>query len=178
MMFIGLALLGGCQQGVDRELEQAEFVVDAFYSFEESVLRESLARAESVELAVYYQAWARAANYAVEERRPCERAGADMLQCAIKVSDDFGRALGYQATDTFKLTLSQGVIVDITFEADDPPLFNTIVEDMLAAQPDIALGVCKDMFAGGDQPGACARAVVAAVEAYAKAQSAGLAVSQ
>ena len=38
-------------------------------------------------------------------------------------NDDFGRALGYRATDTFRLTIANEQVLAASFAGDDPPIF-------------------------------------------------------
>ena len=58
----------------------------------------------------YYQGWAQGAQYEVVSRPPCDvlESGNSLalVTCSVTVNDDFGRALGYRATDTFRLTIA------------------------------------------------------------------------
>ncbi len=84
-----------------------------------------------------------------------------MGRCRFRplVTDDFGRVLGYTATDTFKLRFTEDKIGGVTFAGDDPPVFQEVFAWLMAEQPELFSGVCKDLFAGGTQPADCARAI-------------------
>ncbi|NKB99095.1 MAG: hypothetical protein GKR90_11470 [Pseudomonadales bacterium] len=144
-----------------------EAFIDAFYSWDAPQLRQTVATAshEDIERVLYYQGWAIGANYAIQTRRSCER-DQNTLTCAITVTDDFGRAMGYTATDTFTLVLEDEAITNVAFEGDDPPIFSELQAWIGEEQPEIYTGPCKDLFAGGTTPGDCARAVATAAQAF------------
>ena len=106
-----------------------------------------------------------AANYKVKLRRPC-RIETNEIVCATTVTDDFGSAMGYEATDTFRLTLSRNKIAAVTFSGDDQTIFEELVQWITEKHPDILTGPCLDMFAGGTTPAACARAVAKAARDF------------
>ena len=80
--------------------------------------------------------------------------------------DDFGTALGYIATDTFRFTFDGDRIVKVTFEGDDPPIFQELFAWISEYRPEVLSGPCRDMFAGGTTPGACARAVADSARSF------------
>ncbi|MGI9325378.1 MAG: hypothetical protein ACR2PZ_09185 [Pseudomonadales bacterium] len=161
-----LVLLAACASPATPE-SAAEDFIDAFYDWQPGPLKTLLARVPTTQLdkVLYYQAWAQAANYSIFERRPCALED-DEVRCAITVSDDFGTALGYRATDTFVLTSAAGVITAVDFSGDDPPVFMQLFDWIAQNQPKVLTGPCLDMFAGGDTPADCARAVVAAARVF------------
>ena len=147
-------------------LDAAERFVDAFYSWDRQALAETLSEGtEGSEQVIYYQGWAEGGNYAIEVRRPCEWVE-KVIQCPITVTDDFGRTLGYTATDTFHLTFQDSKIVGVKFTADDPQIFSELQAWMTTERPQIFAGPCKDLFAGGTTPGDCARAVAQAAKDF------------
>ena len=168
-------LLSGLQfplKADDQALNLAENFITTFYSWDLNLL-ETLIAEDADSLAItYYQGWAEGANYAIKIRRPCER-DSNEISCAITVTDDFGRAMGYTATDTFRLTIRDGQISGVTFSADDPPVFQELQEWIMTDRPEVFTGPCLDMFAGGTSPHACSAAVVkSAVEFMAARETA------
>ena len=144
----------------------AEDFLGAFYSWDAARLASLLEPGEDADRVLYYQAWARAADYRVQTRHPCQRKTESSMECAVTVTDDFGRTLGYTATDTFRLEVGGGRIVAVAFEGDDPPIFQEVFDWMMADRPEVFSGPCRDLFAGGDSPADCARAVVQGAKDY------------
>ncbi len=168
-------LVAGCEAGEQRPgaVAAGEQFVDAFYAWEQKTLASLMTPGVAADRVLYYQGWAEAANYAVLNRRPCEMQG-DLVVCAITVTDDFGQALGYTATDTFSLTITDGMVVDADFEGDDPPVFGALFEWLMDTRPEVFAGPCRDMFEGGLTPGACAQAVAQGARDFAAAAAPGL----
>ena len=154
-------LLAGIQiplKADQQALELAEHFITTFYSWHHSSLEKLMANNADKLAITYYQGWAEGANYAIKIRRPCERDN-DAIVCAITVTDDFGRAMNYTATDTFRLTINDAMISKVTFSGDDPPIFNELQQWITSERPEVLAGPCLDMFAGGETPNACAAAV-------------------
>jgi hypothetical protein len=143
----------------------AERFISAFYSWDALSLKSLMTDDADAAAILYYQAWAEAANYKVKTRRPCKDEAEEVI-CAITVTDDFGSAMGYEATDTFRLTVAGNKISAVTFSGDDPPVFQELFQWISEKQPDILSGPCLNMFAGGETPGDCARAVAEAARAF------------
>ena len=114
---------------------------------------------------IYYQGWAEGGNYAIKIRRPCLLEN-DAISCSITVTDNFGQAMGYIATDTFRLLISNGQISEVTFTADDPPIFEELQQWIMTERPEVLTGPCLDMFAGGNTPQACAKTVSELAEEF------------
>ena len=155
--------LSACTNGTQSNpnLAVAERFIDAFYSYSPNALSISLAKAPTdANRTLYYQAWAEAGDYQIQERRPCEMTSSTQAQCAVKVTDNIGGTLGYVATDTFILEFAQQNLVGVRFTSDDPPIFEELQRWLQTHRPEVFTGPCKDMFAGGTTPGACVRAVV------------------
>jgi len=154
-----MLLAQGCHEpNRDPQLAAAEAFIDAFYSYDSSRLAQALSPGPGADSMAYYQAWAAAANYRIHTRRPCEH-HYNFIVCRITVTDDFGKTLGYLATDTFTLQMRGSEIVAANAEGDDPPIFNALFEWIAEQRPEILSGPCERMFEGGTTPGACARAV-------------------
>jgi len=151
------ALLTGCS-GADARLAIAEAFVDAFYDWDRERLASLMVPGADADRVLYYQGWAQAAHYQVHERRPCRPAESHVV-CAITVTDDFGSVLGYMATDTFTLSVDGSLVRAVTFEGDDPPIFDELFEWLAQTRPETFSGPCLNMFEGGITPGACAQAV-------------------
>ena len=170
-----MVMVMGCTDRADEpravetaSLAVAESFIDAFYSWDSHALAQALHAPGDVERVLYYQEWARAASYTVRIRRPCIMLTSNEITCRITVTDDFGKTLGYTATDTFRLVLRDAVIVGVEFEGDDPPVFDELFAWIVVQHPDVMSGPCKDLFAGGKTPAACARAVVFAAQEFVK----------
>jgi len=148
------------------DLHTAESFLDAFYTFDQSKLARFLAPNAESDRVLYYQAWAQAANYKVKQRTPCALNVSKAIVCAVTVTDDFGQTMGYVATDTFTMTIQENKVSAISFEGDDPPIFQQLFAWIAENRPEILEGPCKDLFAGGNTPGTCAHAVVAAAKEF------------
>ena len=147
-------------------LELAEEFIDAFYSWDSDTLAQTLSHeTEGYDRVIYYQGWAEGGNYAIKERRPCSWVDRT-IQCPITVTDDFGKTLGYTATDTFHLTINESGITRVIFTADDPPIFDEFRTWISADRPEIFFGVCKNLFVSGTTPGDCARTVAQAAKDF------------
>jgi hypothetical protein len=143
----------------------AEEFVSAFYSWDATKLKNLMTEDADTVAILYYQGWAEAANYKVKARRPCKVEAGEVV-CAITVTDDFGATMGYEATDTFRITVAEDKISAVTFSGDDPPIFEELFQWISEKRPDILTGPCLNMFAGGETPGGCARAVAEAARAF------------
>ncbi len=154
----------------DPAIATAERFVDAFYSWQPERLAAVVTPGEDADRALYYQAWAEAGNYQVQTRRPCARGDDGRIHCAITVTDDIGGTLGYVATDTFHLNVEDDLVQAVEFSADDPPILDEVFQWMGENQPEVFAGPCRDMFAGGDTPGSCVRAVIDGARQYLEAR--------
>lgn len=151
------------------DLDVGERFVDAFYSYDTTRLAETMDAGAEGERMLYYQGWALAANYQIKTRRPCvfeEK----FVVCRITVTDDFGQALGYVATDTFTLNVVGELVIGASSEGDDPPVFGELFEWISKTKPQIMEGPCKAMFDGGKTPGDCAQAVAQAARDFMAVQ--------
>lgn len=152
-------------------LAAAEEFIDAFYSFEPELLIAAMESAESSQpWFVYYQGWAQGGNYQIVERHPCVEVGAGRVDCPVTVEDDLAKTLnyGFNVTDTFHLTFSDGVIVDVESSSDDPPIYDEALQWMFQNKADLLEpgNACEGLFDGGPTPAECAAAVVAGFEEF------------
>ena len=167
LVILGSILISLGATVVSNDLKSAEAFIDAFYSYDEVRLAETMDAGDEGERALYYQAWAEAANYQIKKRRRCTLENGSAV-CKITVTDDFGRALGYTATDTFVLTVENDLMIGVQSQGDDPPIFMELFDWISKNQPEVLAGPCADMFAGGQTPGECSRSVVLAANQFMK----------
>jgi len=147
-------------------LQIAESILDAFYTFDQNKLTQFLVPSADADRVLYYQAWAQAANYKIKNRNLCVHNASKAIVCAVTVNDDFGQTMGYVATDTFTMTIQENKVSAISFVGDDPPIFQQLFAWIAKNKPQVLSGPCKDLFNGGKTPGDCARAVVAAAKEF------------
>lgn len=158
------------------DLEAAESLIDAFYSFDSAKLRKAMSSAgESIPQIVYYQGWAEGGNYEVLERMPCRPDGRDKVSCSITVKDDLIGALGIpmNVTDTFHISFAGGKIVKVDTSSDDPKAFHDALAWVRRERAELIDQPCRGFFEGGPTPGECVRAMVkgfAEFAAHAPAQ--------
>ncbi len=164
-MLIAL-LLTGCGKSADsgdQRIETAESFVDAFYSFDPDVLRETLLSAEdSIPSILFYQGWAEGGNYEIVERIPCAFDPEGAISCSITVKDDLIGALGidFDVTDTFHLIFSGEQIVAVTNSSNDPQEYHDAKKWVQENRPELINEPCMGFFDGGPTPGICVRAMV------------------
>ena len=149
----------------DKALQIAERFITSFYSWDQNALNALLTEDGDHQSIIYYQGWAEGGNYSIKTRRPCVM-NKDAVSCSITVTDDFGLALGYIATDTFILKISNGQVTEVTFTADDPPIFDKLLNWIRNERDHILTGPCLDMFAGGLTPKICAKTVAKSAEEF------------
>lgn len=140
----------------------AESIVDAFYSFDSSKLESALSSANaSIPSMVYYQGWARGANYKVINRSPCEAKSEKLVSCSITVKDDLVDALGidFNVTDTFEFSVFNGKVIYVKTRSDDPQLYRDAQSWVKSKRPELIREPCKGYFAGGPTPSECAQAM-------------------
>jgi hypothetical protein len=80
----------------DDAIQVAEKFITTSYSWDQDKLQSLLTNDGNHQAITYYQRWAQGGNYAIKIRRPCV-SDQDAISCAITVTDDFGRTLGYTA---------------------------------------------------------------------------------
>ena len=169
VLTLPLAGFANNTSNLDSDLQVAEGFLDAFYRFDQPTLADYLQPGADADQVLYYQAWAEAAHYKVKQRNACIKGRRDTIICAITVTDDFGSTLGYEATDTFTLKVTANKISAVSFEGDDPPIFEELFLWIWKNRPEVLEGPCKDLFDGGNTPKECARAVVSAAKGFVAA---------
>lgn len=174
-IILSSVLLLGCDSSktpataanADTKLQQAENLIDAFYSFDPAALNALLGTApESVASIIFYQGWAEGGNYKIVERKACINEGADSVSCAITVEDDPMLALGidFKVTDTFTITFIEGEISAVETSSNDMQVYYDASAWVREKMPELIEQPCQGFFNGGPTPGDCARAMT---EGYA-----------
>jgi hypothetical protein len=167
---LALVSCGQTIDPADQKIATAESFVDAFYSFEQSALREALKSAESsVPSILYYQGWAEGGNYTVINRMPCSHEDEVTVECSITVEDDLMGALGieFNVTDTFHLTFSGNNIAEVTTSSNDPQAYYDAEAWVRKLRPELIAEPCQGFFDGGPTPGDCVRAMVHGYSGFA-----------
>ena len=156
---------------LDANLETAEAMIDAFYSFDPARLSSILSQAgESAAGILGYQAWAEGGNYIVLNRVGCasEDGTANKIACPVTVQDDPVQALqtGFDVTDTFHITFEDGVIVNVDTSSNDQPIYHDARVWVAENMPEVMEGPCmRDENGTRATAGDCARAMT---EGYAR----------
>ncbi|MBT6026180.1 MAG: hypothetical protein HOH12_13095 [Gammaproteobacteria bacterium] len=144
------------------QIEAAEQVIEAFYSFDSATLAPLLRQAGGSSANIlYYQGWAEGGNYKVVTRTPCFIEEPNKIACAITVQDDPVVALntGFNVTDTFHMTFDGANLTAVETSSNDQPIYYEARQWVEANRPEVMTGPCKDAYAGGTTPGDCARAM-------------------
>ena len=90
------------QAAIMESLTIAEGFIDAFYSFDSSLLTPYLNKAiDTSDNIRRYQGWAEGGNYKVLQRQPCRLDSPSVILCSITVQDDPVQALqtGFNVTE-------------------------------------------------------------------------------
>ena len=165
---------------VAAQLETAESMIDAFYSFDAEKLGPILANAgDSQGRILGYQGWAEGGNYIVLERAPCVETEPNKVDCAITVQDDPVVALetGFNVTDTFHLTFEGDQIVKVETSSNDQPIYYEARKWVEANMPEVMEGPCRRVDGLRPTPGDCARAMTNGYARFLKAKKAAEAQS-
>ena len=168
IIIFGLVSLSTYSNGEDSaselaaNIETAEGMIDAFYSFDASKLQPFLSAAGDAEVSILgYQAWAEGGNYIVMERVPCISESENVIACGITVQDDPVVALetGFNVTDTFHITFTDSTITDVDTSSNDQPIYYEARRWVEANLPEVIEGPCKRTDGIRETPGDCARAM-------------------
>ena len=170
-LIISLLTLAACFDSVETAAQPdnqenifaAEGFIDAFYSFDSTELKSALSSAEeSIPSIVYYQGWAEGGNYEVVNREQCKVKSVDLISCSITVKDDLIGALGvgFDVTDTFEISFSDGRINSVTHSSNDPQVYFDADNWVRRQRPELILEPCRGFFDGGPTPGKCVQAML------------------
>jgi len=153
-------------------LETAEAMIDAFYSFDSARLEPILSQAgDSAAGILGYQAWAEGGNYIVLNRPGCasEDGTANKIACPVTVQDDPVQALetGFDVTDTFHLAFEDGVLVNVDTSSNDQPIYHDARVWVAENMPEVMEGPCvRDQYGARVTAVDCARAMTAGYAKY------------
>lgn len=172
-LLIVVVSLSGCADDStgETDIAVAEAFIDAFYSFDPDPLGALLADAgESQADMLFYQGWAQAGNYIVMNRRPCESTGDNVVSCAITVQDDLVLALGidFDVTDTFLLTIENGLITQVDTSTDDPQLYHDARDWVWENRRDLVGKACHGDAGAMPDPKQCVLGALAGYREYAQ----------
>lgn len=154
-------------------IAKAEAFIDAFYSFDRSLLEPKLAKApDSAGTILFYQGFAQGGNYKIMERHACQPIDSAKVSCSITVEDDPMLALkiDFHVTDTFTITFKKNSIVKVVNSSNDLPIYIEAQDWAFKNFPEIKAGPCLGFFDGGPTPTDCARAVTNAYKKFAERQ--------
>ena len=157
------------QAELTANLETAEGMIDAFYSFDANRLESFLTEAgESRAGILGYQTSAEGLNYKVLVRPPCALEEGGTIACPVTVQDDLVQALetGFDVTDTFHLTFEDGVLVNVDTSSNDQPIYRDAGVWVRENMPEVMEGPCKRTNGVRDTPGECSRARTEAYRQY------------
>jgi hypothetical protein len=157
------------QKETAANIAKAEDFVDAFYSFDRSLLEPKLARApDSAGIILFYQGFAQGGNYKIIERQACQPIDSAQVSCSITVEDDPMLALkiDFHVTDTFTITFENENLVKVENSSNDLPIYFEAQNWAFKNFPEIKTGPCLGFFDGGATPAACARAMTKAYEQF------------
>ena len=165
LMLVACGRLAETESDVDTEKDVlvAEAFIDSFYSFDSAELQTALLNAgESAPSILYYQGWAKAGNYEVVDRMPCTIRSPALISCSITVKDDLIGALGigFNVTDTFELSFSDGNIISVETSSNDPQAYYDARDWVRQHRPELVDEHCRGYFDGGPTPGKCVQAMV------------------
>lgn len=160
---------------LEANLEKAEGMIDAFYSFDPDKLHAFLSTAGESEAGILsYQAWAQGGNYKVMNRPPCAGESATSIVCPVTVQDDPMVQLetDFYVTDTFHLTFEDGDIVNVDTSSNDQPIYYEARVWIQENLPEVMNGPCKRTDGMRDTPGDCAVAMTDGYKQFMEAKKA------
>lgn len=143
--------------------------LDAYLSLDAEQLEAVAGTASNLHEELYLQGYTATTNYIVMDRS-CQ-ATILRVRCTLVGTDDIGAALGgVMYTDTFRLDVVGDAVQSVDWSFDSTPLgvFDGYVDWLTTNRADLfeAGGPCAGFFDGGDTPGDCSLAWLAAVADY------------
>jgi hypothetical protein len=137
----------------------AESFIDAFYSFDSTLLNSYLSKTnKTADNIRRYQEWAEGGNYKVLLRQPCQIESSLIIRCSITDQDDpvQARQTNFNVTDTFHLTFEKGHIISIDTSSNDQPIYFEAKKWVETNMPEVMNGPCDKI---ANTPGDYARAI-------------------
>jgi hypothetical protein len=168
LLYIAIAFLIGCKTVPDTSsrttnIEIGKSFIDAFYSFDKAALQELLASAaRSQSEILYYQKWAKCANYKIVDRTHFFERSDSVVVFPITVKDDLMGALeiDFNVTDTFHIVVREGEIRSVKTSSNDLPVYYETKEWVNKNRPDYVAKACEGIWAGGPTPCECVQGMV------------------
>ena len=178
-IFALICLLFGCQTkqkatsdpNAKSNLLISGAFLDAFYSFDEDSLKSALSSAPKSQPSIlYYQKWAECGHYEVLERFPCTAKNDTLITCPVMVKDDLMSALqlDLNVTDTFHITIKEGLIRSVTTSSNDPSIYYEGKAWIEENRPELIREPCKDAWNGGLTPCECIQGTVQGLKEFAQ----------
>jgi len=153
-----------------QNLQTAEAIIDAFYSFNPDELSPLLADAKESALSLlFYQGWAEGGNYKIINRAPCVAKTDSSIRCGITVEDDpvLALKLDFKVTDTFTITFDGDKVTAVETSSNDKPIYEQAFEWVVKDTPEVMTGPCQGFFDDGPTPGDCVRAMTEGYRRFA-----------
>ncbi|MEQ9301597.1 MAG: hypothetical protein RIF33_23665 [Cyclobacteriaceae bacterium] len=159
-------ILWGCKSGSQSEIpdsstsnvDLANKFIDAFYSFDEDMLKSILDKAiDSQPSILYYQKWAECANYEIFARNEFIVKSDSLISCPITVKDDLMGALNidFSVTDSFHISIRKNQIVSVQTTSNDLDVYYEAKDWVKTNQPELIEVPCIGIWEGGPTPCDC-----------------------
>ncbi|TMM58855.1 hypothetical protein FEE95_05330 [Maribacter algarum] len=137
--------------------------IDAFYSFDDKVLKAALSNAEkSQPELLYYQKWAECGNYKLLKRGTTIQENDSTILFPVTVKDDLMAALDIQfnVTDTFRLTIKNNKISKVSTSSNDPDTYYDAKAWVQENRNDLIEVPCEGIWDGGPTPCDCIKGML------------------
>ena len=132
--------------------------IDAFYSFNTDSLESILSSAKKSQPDIlYYQKWARCANYKIIDRTHYFKKNDSVAIFPVTVKDDMMAALSidFNVTDTFHITIRNGKILSVETSSNDIAEYYEAKEWVKKNRPELVEKACEGIWEGGPTPCEC-----------------------
>ncbi len=137
--------------------------IDAFYSFNRDSLASVLSNAKKSHPEIlYYQKWAECGNYKVLTTHSVIERNDSLLLCPVTVKDDLMSSLNinFNVTDTFHVTVINGIIRNVTTSSNDPAEYYQAKEWVKKNRPEYIQKQCEGIWEGGPTPCECIQGMI------------------
>lgn len=161
-------VLSACKMG-DNNPAIANKFVDVFYSFDKDALAALITSAKTSQPEIlYYQQWAKCANYTVLDRTKYFEKNDSTVIMPVTVKDDLMGALqiDFNVTDTFKIVIRNKQIVGVTTSSNDLDDYYKAKEWVATHKPGYIDKACEGIWAGGPTPCECVLGMIKGFEEF------------
>lgn len=170
-IYILLFLFSGCQNTTKQKTTTdqtnnsavANQFINAFYSFKKDSLQSMLSLAKVSQPSIlYYQKWAECGHYQIVKRGGIIEKNDSLVIFPVTVQDDLMGALkiNFNVTDTFKLSIKNGVILSVTTASNDIDTYFKAKEWVKLNRPDLVKKACEGIWEAGPTPCECVQGMV------------------